>query len=121
MNETTYNTIIFVKDYLEKAIDGIKNLAPKVWWYLEWKCYLQSIISALFLIPIILYWIWFYKLVKDKNSFYNYEYTENKFFSQIFLIVSIFIFISMLYNIIYSFTPICPIDKAIEIGETLIK
>ena len=134
MNETSYNMAIFAKEYLDKTINGIQTLAPHVWDYLQWKCWIDAIsylviITLSIVIGIGSYkWLMRYrgkKLAEDKYySFDNNDIDVTIHVVTVTLIViSLIILFTQLYLIgdfIISLTPICPIDKAIEIGTNLI-
>ena len=130
MNEINYNLAMFGKEYLDKAIDGIQTLAPKVWWYLQWKCWIDAIIFGIIMLCIIGYFIFIYKItrIKDKDVYHKTTFEQwnndsDGFSSFIFVIlglVGIIGFIGCTYELIIALTPICPIDKAVDIGAKLI-
>ena len=63
MNETTYNLAMFGKEYLDKAIEGVKTASPKVMWYLQWKCNIFAIEYGMLLLFTIFTGYGVYKLV----------------------------------------------------------
>ena len=128
MNETTYNFAMLTRDYLDKAIEGVQEAAPKVWWYLQWKCWIDAIGYVLLFIFTIIAIIYYKKYIKILIKKFNdaeyesqYGWTIIIIFSSIILVVLCLASVCNIHSFIIAFTPICPIDKAIEIGTTLIK
>ncbi len=136
MNETTYNIAMFGKEYLDKAIEGIKDLTPKALWYLKWKCTIMGVMGIFPLILGTITGITAYKLTfgyikKQKKIDEKFEFDPNDNESHIartvigmiltaITIICLLIFLIKLTQTITAFTPICPIDKAIEIGKGLV-
>lgn len=129
MNETTYNMAMFGKEYLDKAIDGIQLAAPKVLWYLQWKCHITSIKWAVALLIFIIFVTIsykYYKHIDKKLKEDDDEWTNNEGYIIFLIVISIlltFYLIALLATLptfIISLTPICPIEEALKIGSSLI-
>jgi Ca2+/Na+ antiporter len=137
MNETSYNLAMLGKDYIDKAIEGLKELAPKAYWYLQWKCRLDVVEGFIPLLMAIILGIVAYKItvgyikqekLKNENFKFDPAFEANHLimlligvFSCLAVIICIIVFITTLTDTISAFTPICPIDKAIEIGAGVLK
>jgi len=135
MNETSYNFAMLGTEFLDKVINGIQDVAPKVWWYLQWKCYLGAIKAGIFLIMGIIILISLYYILKNRQTindngrkfssiFNKWMYATGDFFLIPIILLSLFAVVTIIINIyiiVYSFTPICPIDIAINIGNGLIQ
>jgi len=126
MNETNYNFAMFGKEYLDKAIEGIQIMAPKAFWYLQWKCWIDVIgylllliIGTIYILKFKMVWQILAKKVEE-GSYDDEGWVILQLFSVIVLTIIIITMICIIKPLVVSLTPICPIDKAIEIGKSLL-
>lgn len=128
MNETTYNFAMLTKDYLDQAIKGVETAAPKVWWYLQYKCWIDGLEYILWMIITIIAILYYKKYIRRlvinfNDDKYNLEivWIFLIVISTCVLIILIVHSLTSIISLITAFSPICPIDKAIELGTNIIK